>query len=130
MSKEYPWQTIHGKVPSKSNCYKIITKKDNKTGRYHGSLAKTDALTEYENIFFIQCNHYRNKPMINGYFEINLRVFYPTQQADLDNSLKIILDCLQQKCKAIKNDNRCVKINAEKYLDKTDARIEFQLIEV
>ena len=39
-------------------------------------------------------------------------VFYPTQKSDLDNSLKVILDCLQ-KTKTIVNDNKCVKIVAE-----------------
>lgn len=127
---EREWQRILGKVPSKSNCYKIITKKDNRTGKYHGSLAKSDGLTEYENKFFIQCNHYRNKPPIKGYFEIHLKVYYPTERADIDNALKIILDTLQHKCKAIVNDNKCVKILAEKYLDKVNPRIEFKLTEI
>lgn len=126
---EREWQTILGKVPSKSNSYKIIAKKG-ANGKLHGSLAKGDSLIEYENKFYIQCNHYRNKPPIKGYFELHLRVYYPTERADLDNSLKIILDCLQQKCKAIMNDNKCVKVMAEKYLDKLNPRIEFKLIEI
>lgn len=126
---EREWQTILGKVPSKSNSYKIITKRD-KGGKFHGSLAKTDALTEYENKFYIQCNHYRNKPPIKGYFELHLKVFYQSERADLDNSLKIILDCLQLKCKAIVNDNKCVRIVTEKFLDKINPRIEFKLTEV
>jgi Holliday junction resolvase RusA-like endonuclease len=56
-------------------------------------------------------------------------VFYPSQRADLDNSLKIILDCLQ-KCKAIVNDNKCTKIVANKFLDKKEPRIEFEIKEV
>lgn len=113
------WQTILGNTPSKSNCYKIITLQG------HGSLAKTKSLKDYENNFFIQCNHYRNK-MIDGYFELYIKVFYPSQRSDLDNSLKIVLDCLQ-RVKAIKNDNKCVKIVAEKYLDKSNPRIEFKI---
>ena len=127
---EREWQTILGKVPSKSNCYKIITKMNPKTKKYHGSLAKADVLNEYENKFFIQCNHYRNKSPIKGYFEIHLKVYYPTERADIDNALKIILDCLQHKCRAIVNDNKCVKIIAEKYLDKVNPRIEFKLTEI
>ena len=42
---------------------------------------------------------------------------------------KIILDCLQ-KVNAIKNDNNCVKITAEKFIDKIKPRIEFTIIAV
>lgn len=111
-------QTIKGTCPSKSNCYRFS----------NGVMYKTPALKKYENDFYIQCNHYRNK-QIAGYFEIHLQVFYPSQRSDLDNSLKVILDCLQ-KCGAILNDNKCVKIVAEKFLDKTDSRIEFEIKEV
>lgn len=115
-------QTIFGNPPSKSNCYKIITLGG------HGSLAKTQALKKYENDFFIQCNYYRDKN-IEGYFELHIDVFYPSQRSDLDNSLKCTLDCLQ-KVKAIKNDNKCIKIVAQKFLDKLNPRIEFEIIEI
>lgn len=111
------YQTILGNTPSKSNSYKVI----NIGG--HASLAKTKALKEYEDKFYIQCNNYRDAN-IAGYFELHLKVFYPSERSDLDNSLKIILDCLQ-RVKAIRNDNKCVKIVAEKYLDKERPRIEF-----
>jgi Holliday junction resolvase RusA-like endonuclease len=115
-------QTILGNVPSKSNCYKIIAFNG------HSSLAKTKGLKDYEALFFIQCGEYRNK-MISGYFELHIKVFYPSQRSDLDNSLKIVCDCLQN-VKAIKNDNKLVKIVAEKYLDKMNPRIEFELEEI
>jgi Holliday junction resolvase RusA-like endonuclease len=116
------YQTIQGNTPSKSNSYKIISING------HASLAKTKALKEYENKFYIQCDKYRNAG-ITGYFELHLKVFYPSERSDLDNSLKIILDCLQ-KVKAIRNDNKCVKIVAEKYLDKERPRIEFTIKKV
>ena len=115
-------QTIYGNCPSKSNCYREVT-----IGG-HASLSKTKALHQYEEQFYIQCDRYRNAD-ITGYFELHVRVFYPSQRADLDNALKIILDCLQ-RVKAIRNDNKCVKIVAEKFLDKEKPRIEFQLITV
>lgn len=120
MKKEIK-EVIIGNVPSKSNCYKIVSFGG------HASLAKTKAMKQYEDSFFIQCKS-RNA-MISGYFELHLQVFYPTQKSDLDNSLKIILDCLQ-KTKTIVNDNKCVKIVAEKYLDKNNPRIEFELKEI
>lgn len=111
-------QVIHGVCPSKSNCYRIG----------HRGLFKTKALTAYEDAFYIQCNHYRGAN-IAGYFELHVNVYYPNQRADLDNALKIILDCLQ-RVKAIVNDNKCVKIVASKYLDKAAPRIEFTLTQV
>lgn len=115
-------QTIYGKCPSKSNCYKVVTING------HGSLAKREALREYEKSFYLQCNEYRNKG-IKGLFELRLSVFYENQRPDLDNCLKIVLDCLQQ-CRAIRNDRDCVKITAEKFIDKVNPRIEFELIEI
>jgi len=115
-------QVITGQVPSKSNSYKIITF----NGR--GSLAKTPALTSYEKSFYLQCNQYRNKG-IKGLFELHLSVYNGSQRPDLDNSFKIVLDCLQA-CKAIENDRNCVKIVAEKFVNKTNPRIEFEIIEV
>lgn len=108
-------QTIHGTCPSKSNCYRIGAR----------GLFKTDALKKYEDNFFIQCNQYRNAN-IKGYFEFHIDVFYPNQRADLDNSLKVVLDCLQ-RVHAIQNDNRCVKIVAQKFLDVKTPRIEFEI---
>lgn len=112
---------IYGKVPSKSNCYKVITI------RGHGSLAKTSALKKYEESFFLQCSNRNN--LITGLFEFYVKVFYENMRPDLDNCLKVILDCLQS-CQAIKNDRQCVKIVAEKFIDKTNPRIEFEIKEI
>lgn len=112
-------QVIIGSVPSKANSYRVITIKG------HGSLGKTTAMKKYEQSFFLQCGKYRDK-MITDYFKLELDVYFPTMSHDLDNSLKIILDCLQS-CKAIKNDNRCVDIHARKFIDKANPRIEFSI---
>ena len=119
---DYGWQTIKGNAPSKSNSYKIITLHG------HGSLAKTKALKEYENSFFMQCGKYRNLN-IEGYFEYYAKVYYPSMRQDLDNHTKVVLDVLQ-KSNTIKNDNLCVKIVAEKFIDKDDPRIEFKLVTI
>lgn len=113
---------IYGQSPSKSNSYKIITLNG------HGSLAKTDAMKEYEKKFYLQCGAYRNKN-IKGFFELYIDVYFQSNQPDLDNSLKVVLDCLQS-CYAIKNDRNCVKIEANKFIDKINPRIEFTLVEV
>lgn len=110
-------QVILGTCPSKSNSYKIVCING------HYSLGKTASLSKYEKDFFIQCNKYRDAE-IDGYFEFYMDVYYPNQRSDLDNSAKIVLDCLQ-KVKAIKNDNKCVKMVLRKFLDKANPRIEF-----
>lgn len=115
-------QVILGNAPSKANQYKIITLGG------HGSLAKTQALKEYEQKFYLQCGAYRNKN-IQGFFELYVDVYFHSNQPDLDNSLKCLLDCLQT-CKAIKNDRNCVKIVANKFVDKNNPRIEFTIVEV
>lgn len=119
MDKE---QVIIGCPPSKSNSYRVIKIAG------HGSLGKTAAMKKYEQGFYMQCGRYRDK-MITGYFNLDIDVYFPTMSHDLDNSLKVVLDCLQG-CKAIKNDNRCVAINARKFIDKNNPRIEFTLTEV
>lgn len=115
-------QVIYGQAPSKANTYRIITING------HGSLGKTTAMKKYEHDFFLQCGAYRNKK-ISGFFELYLDVYFKSNQPDLDNSLKVILDCLQE-CKAIKNDRNCVKIVANKFVDKNNPRIEFTIVEV
>lgn len=119
---EYDWQTILGQAPSKSNCYRIVTLAG------HGTLAKTPALKKYEEGFFMQCGSYRNLN-IDKLFEFHCKVYYSSMKPDIDNSLKVLLDCLQ-KVKAITNDNRCVKVVAEKFVDKDNPRVEFKIITI
>lgn len=115
-------QTILGKCPSKSNCYKVVTLSG------HGSLAKQRALKDYEESFYLQCDKYRNRD-IRGLFALRIRVYYENRRPDLDNCLKVVLDCLQQ-CHAIRNDRQCVRIEAEKFIDRTEPRIEFEITEI
>ena len=65
--------------------------------------------------------------LIEGNFKFIIDVFYDSRRPDLDNSLKVVLDCLQ-KAQAIKNDNKCLEIIAKKHLDKEEPRIEFTII--
>ena len=113
--------TIHGKIPSKANSYKVVT-----IGG-HGSLAKTPAIKEYERTFYIQCP--MRGRMIDKFFKLDVDVYYQSNQPDLDNCFKVLLDCLQE-CKVIKNDRYCVEIHGRKLIDKLDPRIEFTIEEV
>ena len=117
----YQKQTIYGKLPSKSNAYKIVTLYG------HGSLVKQKVLKEYEKAFYLQCG-LRNAN-INGFFKLIVDVYHENMRPDLDNGMKILLDCLQG-CKAIKNDRQCVEIHARKLIDKNNPRVEFVIEEV
>ncbi len=67
---------------------------------------------------------------IKGLFELYLDVYNSSQRNRiLDNSFKGVLDCLQA-CKAIENDRNCVKIVAQKFVDKVNPRIEFTIKEI
>lgn len=115
-------QIIYGNPPSKSNSYKIITINN------HGSLGKTEALKRYERDFYLQCGAYRNKK-IKNFFELHIDVYFSSKRPDLDNALKSTLDCLQE-CNAITNDRNCVKIVANKFIDRTKPRLEFTIVEI
>ena len=117
----YTKQTITGKIPSKSNCYKIITLNG------HGSLAKQKILKEYEKSFYLQCG-LRNAN-IKGLFKLSADVYHENMRPDLDNAFKILLDCLQS-CKVLQNDRQCVEIIARKLVDKNKPRIEFGIEEI
>ena len=119
---EHDWQTVFGHIPSKANNYKVIYKGG------HPSIGKSASVTLYEQSFFLQVGKYRNL-MICGFFELYVRVYFETSSPDLDNGLKALLDCLQYT-KTIKNDNKCVKIVAEKFIDKNNPRIEFRIVEI
>lgn len=114
-------QTIIGKIPSKSNCYKIVTTNG------HASLSKQPALKQYEKDFYLQ-NKFRGID-ITGFFKLDVDVFYENMRPDLDNCFKVLLDCLQA-CHTIKNDRQCVEIHARKLIDKNNPRITFSLEEV
>lgn len=114
-------QIIHGQPPSKSNEKKIIYFGG------HASIANTKNQKEYEKSFFMQCSLRRKN--ISSRFKLTVDVYFRSDRSDLDNAMKIILDCLQS-CGAIKNDRLCAEIHARKLIDKIDPRIEFEIEEL
>ena len=124
---DYQVQTITGKIISKSNSYRIVTiqSKDDLRPAF-SSLAKTKELRAYEKAFAWQCNKYRNKEIEGFIFYAN--VYFKRTSSDLDGFLKSCLDMLQDaSVKAIKNDNKCMRIVVNKYIDATNPRIEFTI---
>ena len=93
---------------------------------YLTSVFIADAVFLTMTLFLFKLNLIVN---IKGLFELHLDVYNSSQRNDLDNSLKGTLDCLQA-CKAIENDRNCVKIVAQKFVDKVNPRIEFTIKEI
>lgn len=112
-------ETIHGQVISKANNYMIGS---------HGGIVKGDNVKKYERSFIRQCKIYKNK-MIDCRFILHVVVYESSNAYDLDNSLKTILDCLQD-ARAITNDNLCVGIDAHKVIDRKNPRISFWIEEL
>lgn len=110
--------TILGQVPSKSNGYKIGNNR----------LYKSRELKEYEDLFY--CELLRQGHLISDTikdkFAIEIFVYFQSNRSDLDNSAKIILDCLQN-CKVIENDRLCHRLIMHKFIDKDNPRIEFEI---
>lgn len=121
MAKSYPKVTIYGDVVSKANQYQIITING------HASLKKSNAVKAFEQKFYLQ-NPLRNVN-ISGFFELYLDVYFSSNRKDLDGAFKLVLDVLQSS-DTIKNDRNCVKIVANKFIDKNNPRLEFTLVEV
>jgi len=122
-------QVIIGNIPSKSNCYRIVTiRSKDPMKKSFSSLAKDKHLKEYEKAFNLQCMRYRNAG-IDSDFKFEMDVYYPSARADLDNSLKVVLDCLQV-VGAITNDNLCQEILVRRNIDKLNPRIEFEITRI
>lgn len=117
--------TITGKVPSKSNQYKIILLKK-KGGKQYPSISKSENVKLYENDFWFQLPDDIRGMNIKSDFGIFLLVYYRENRSDLDGSFKIILDCLQQN-KVIKNDRSNRLIFAEKIIGDED-KIQFAIL--
>ena len=90
-------------------------------------MKKSDAVKEFEKKFYLQ-NPLRGAH-IDGFFEMYLDAYFSSNRKDLDGAFKLILDVLQSSG-TIKNDRNCVKIVANKFIDKLNPRIEFTLVEV
>lgn len=109
-------QTIHGQIPSKSNQYRISGKR----------LYKTEAVRTYERLFALQ---YKRHETIRTGFGLSVKVYMVNNRQDLDNVFKVCLDCLES-VGAIENDSLCQHIEAFKFIDKTNPRIELELKQI
>lgn len=121
-AREIETETIYGEVVGKANNYMAVPDKDG-----NRRIIKNEKIRAYERNFASQCKVYRGR-MIAKPFIFYARVFFTHNGHDLDNSLKTILDCLQY-ANAITDDNLCVKIVAEKHIDKRVPRVQYAIQE-
>lgn len=117
-----PIETIHGQIIPKANNYKAVP--DRATGGRR--IIKSDKIRAYEQSFAAQCKVYAGQ-RIDQPFELITTIYYSSTKFDLDNSLKTLLDCLQY-VGAITNDNLCMRITADKKIDKYNPRVEFAVL--
>lgn len=109
--------TILGQVPSKSNGYRIANNR----------LFKSIELKSYEVSFEWQIKKYTSEnETVEVPFQIWIEVYFQSNRSDLDNSGKVILDCLQTSG-VIKNDRLCEVLVMRKHIDKENPRIEFEI---
>ena len=106
-------RTIYGQVPSKSNGYRTAG------SRFY---VRPD-IRKYNQDFARQ---WVRADMITTEFELTLKVWFRTDRSDLDGAFKAVLDNLQS-VGAIKNDSLCVRIVAEKFVDKSSPRVELSI---
>ena len=109
-------QIIHGSIPSKSNQYRIGKKR----------LYNTDQVTNYKKNFALQ---YKRHETISLPFKFSAKVYFSNEKSDLDGCFKVVLDILQE-IGAIQNDSLCTHIEAFKFIDKTNPRIELELKQI
>lgn len=111
------FETIYGQVVSKANHYLAVPAKNGDK-----RIIKDSVIREYEKEFARQCKIYKGR-MINQPFRFTARVYYKHWNHDVDNSIKTVMDCLQQ-CGAITNDNLMQQLTVSKHISVTP-RIEF-----
>ena len=108
---------IKGNRPSKSNSYRVSGKR----------LVKTAACRLFETQFSVDMDNKYKGIKFDGIFELRIAVYFSSYASDIDGCNKILLDCLQ-KYDVIKNDNKCIRIWQEKYVDRKNPRVEMKLI--
>lgn len=116
-------EVIYGQIIAKANHYAVGLNKGN--GERH--IILDEAYKAYQRSFMAQCRIYANR-LIDSPFLLHVHVWHSSARFDLDNSLKSLLDLLQD-VKAIKDDNLCIGIQAVKHVDRWRPRIEFSIYE-
>ena len=116
-------EIIHGQILAKANHYQAVPDTANGGRR----IILDEAFRAYAKSFKEQCHIYKDRGIDRPFFFFFF-VWYSSSRFDLDNSLKTLLDLLQD-VGAIKDDNLCIEIHSCKHLDPVRPRIEFAIAE-
>ena len=116
-------ETIYGQILAKANHYLAVP--DNASGGRR--IILDEAYKAYQRSFVKQCRKYRDR-QIDKPFILHVHVWHSNNRFDLDNSLKSLLDLLQD-VGAITDDNLCIAIQAVKHIDRQRPRVEFAIAE-
>lgn len=116
-------ETIFGQILAKANHYLAVP--DNASGGRR--IILDEAFKQYARSFAEQCHIYKNRK-IDKPFLLHVHVWHSSHKFDLDNSLKSLLDLLQD-VGAITDDNLCIGIQAVKHVDRQRPRVEFAIAE-
>ena len=116
-------ETIYGQILAKANHYQVVPDKTNSGSR----IILDEAYKCYQRSFIQQCRVYKDR-LIDAPFILHVHVWHSSSRFDLDNSLKSLLDLLQD-VRAIKDDNLCIGIQAVKHVDRQHPRIEYCIFE-
>jgi len=65
---------------------------------------------------------------LQGRITVTVKVYRPANRGDLDNSLKAILDALNQR--AYRDDSQIDELHAYKFLDRKNPRVEVEVREL
>jgi len=90
---------------------------------------KKKAIKDYEKSFIDQIPPKYKGLNISYNMNVEIHCYYDSRRPDLDNSAKVILDCLQA-AKVIKNDNKVYELHMYKHVYKlTGSRVEIKITE-
>ncbi len=115
-------EIIFGIFVSKTNHYQSVP-----DGMSGSRIILDEVYRKYQTNFLSQIQVYKDR-LINSPFILYADVYYISNRFDLDNSIKSLLDLLQD-ANAITNDKLCIEIHAKKHLDRINPRVEFSIVE-
>ena len=73
----------------------------------------------------VQLGRERALKRFSGEVAVTINVYRPAKRGDLDNALKVVLDCLNGI--AFDDDDQIVRIVAERFDDKSNPRVEIEV---
>lgn len=110
--------------PPTNNLYYTRTYRDAKTGKWRSIRGLTTEAQDYKKAVFGACVEAQESPII-GDVGIIFHAYRPRKVGDLDGLFKVIFDAL--KGAAYLDDGQITKIDAERFEDKKNPRVEIEI---